>query len=310
MNLIHIGLPKTASTTIQNNIFCAQKRFVNFGKINNSYQNENVRGLIESLRFQDSVAYNSRTAEGIFSRLRAGLAAQGDERPLLFSDEALSVEGAVDRRIIATRLHDLLAPAKILIVLRSQPSMLKSLYLHAVKSGGERRSLADWLNSNYSGVFFSAKWRIGLDYNALVEVYEEIVGRENTVVLLFEEMCCNRSNFFMELENLVGIPAQDLYLCLSKIRENESMSKRQSMLMKIQPLLPEGENLAMIGRRMLPGGIYSLMRQWVVSGGRIDVPEMPPAWETEIYRQCANTNAILAERRKLPLGDLGYPCGG
>lgn len=308
MNLIHIGLPKAASTTLQNNIFRAQERFVNFGKVNNTYQNEIVHDLIRRIRYQDSIAYDAKSVEGLVNQLRLGLAAEGDGRPLLFSDEALSVEGGGDRRIIATRLHDLLSPAKVLIVLRSQASMLKSLYLHAVKSGGERRSFTDWLKVNYSGITFTTKWRIGLDYNALVGVYEEIFGAENVVVLVLEEMNDPRTNFFHQLQDIVGIPAQDIHLCLSATRDNERMSNRHSLLLKLQLLLPSGSNLALMGRRMMPLVLYDLLHQWVVSGRRIRSPKMPPEWEAEIYRQCARSNAILAERRCLPLGDLGYPC--
>ncbi|MFA7318072.1 MAG: hypothetical protein WC029_11035 [Sulfuricella sp.] len=307
MNLIHIGLPKAASTTLQSNIFRTQERFANFGKVNNTYQNEVARGLIGRILFQDSVVYDSKSVENMVGQLRAGLAAQGDGRPLLFSDEALSVEGYVDRRIIATRLYDLFSPAKILIVLRSQTSMLKSFYLHAVKSGGERRSFATWLKANYAGISFPTKWRIGLDYNALVGVYEEIFGPQNTVIVLLEEMHDYRTDFFNQLQNILGIPAQDIHLCLSRARDNERMSYRHGLFLKLQSLLPAGNNLALTGRGMMPLAIYDLMHQWVVSGRRINFPEMPPEWEAEIYRRCAHQNAILAERRGLPLEDLGYP---
>jgi len=186
--------------------------------------------------------------------------------------------------------------------------MLKSFYLHAVKSGGERRSFAGWLEANYSGISFSTQWRIGLDYNALVGVYEEIFGSGNTLVLLMEEIYDYRTGFFHQLQDIFGIPAQDIYWCLSRGRDNERMSIRHALLIKLQSQLPKGSNVAFMGRRMMPLRIYDRIRQWVVSGRRISTPDMPPEWEAEIYRRCAYSNTILAEKKGLPLKHYGYPC--
>src|SRR6188472_4404605 len=128
VNLVHIGLAKTATTTLQNHVFTRQQRFRYLGKIANGYSDVLMSELVARVMRQDSLAYDAITAQSLLDTLRLHDERCGDLRPLLLSDEGLSGEARADRALIAERLHRLFMPARILIVLRAQPRLLASLY--------------------------------------------------------------------------------------------------------------------------------------------------------------------------------------
>src|SRR6185437_10859280 len=108
MNIVHIGLPKTGTTTLQHALFPAQQRFAYIGKVNNVYPKD-VHELIERIGFQDSLEYDSARTAALLAEIQDG------SKPLIVSDEILSVDGKADRRLVAERLNGLFGPAKVLI---------------------------------------------------------------------------------------------------------------------------------------------------------------------------------------------------
>jgi hypothetical protein len=75
----------------------------------------------------------------------------------------------------------------------------------------------------------------------------------------------------------------------------------------MQNVLPAGTNLALLGRKLLPAGVYQRMRDFIKSGPRVPVPEMPEPWRLRIAEQYGSGNRRLEARTGLPLKSLGYP---
>jgi len=301
MNLIHIGLPKTGTTTLQNAVFPRQTRFSYIGKINNRYSPE-LRDLVTRISFQDSLEYDPSVVEALAERQR------DHSKPSLISDEIFSVEGRADRRLVAERLHHLFAPAKVLIVLRAQPSMLQSMYLNHVRGSDERvGSFSSWLDKNYGSIRFADLYRIGLNYEPLVRTYEEVFGTDNVVVLPFELLRDPDSLFAATIADLVGMAPEDVKASLARNVDNQRMSRRHLRALYLQALLPKGTNLALAGRRLLPDPVYAGIRNFVTAGRRMQSPDLPEGWLARIAKQCAPGNAAIEARRRIPLKALGYP---
>jgi hypothetical protein len=306
-NLIHVGLPKTATTTLQDHVFASQTRLNYLGKIGNAYADERARELVARVRLQDSLSYDPVRARSLVDDVRRRCEQVGDRRPLLLSEEGLSAEGRADRGLIAERLHDLFGPARVLIVLRSQPSLLQSLYLNDLKSSGRRPLPFDqWLTVHY-GERWSGGVRVGLDYDRLVRAYDDVFGSDNVVVLAFESIRQDVTTFARAVSQLLGSAATDVEENLTQSHENVRLSERHRAALRLQNLLPEGSNLALTGRRLLPRSVYIRARNFVVGGRRVDTPELPEDWTNRIAALCAEGNAALARRKRLPLGELGYP---
>lgn len=305
MNLIHIGLPKTATTTIQNTVFSDQEKYHYLGKRNNSYQSDLARDLVSQVRLCDSLSYDAPHTESL---LRALSVENSEERPLLISEEALSAEGGADRREIARRLYELFSPAKVLIVLRSQTSMLKSLYLHAVKSAGETGSFDQWLEGTYGRVWLPVgSLRVGLDYDALVRAYEQLFGEENVIVLAYEGFRGRDMRSLQMLGDLVGMGADEVLNRLSSTTDNRRMSQRHRFVVAVQSRLTAGTNFAGLGRRILPFSLYQILRNIVISGRPVADPVLPGPWVECIQHRYGTGNAALASRKSLPLQMWGYP---
>jgi hypothetical protein len=306
MNMVHIGLPKAASTTLQNRLFANQPHYAYVGRIDNSYRNERTRELIERITFQDSLEYDHGAAQALLYSLPEVVAER--EKPILVSAESFSVEGRADRRLIAERLHRLFAPAKVLIVLRAQPSMLQSLYLNHLRASGQPiMSFGSWLDASYGTIRYPELQRVALNYEPLVRAYEDIFGPDQVVVLPFELIREENSEFSRRLAELLQMPAPGVQASLSKNLDNQRMSRRQLAALHLQNYLPSGTNLALMGRRILPNSVYLPMRDFARGGNRVKTPHMPESWRDRIVEKCASGNAQIEARKNIPLAILGYP---
>ena len=305
MNIVHIGLPKTASTTLQNRVFAAQDQFAYIGKTDNLYS-DLLREFISRISFQDSLDYDTARVDELVAAMR-----NGQNKPVLVSDEIFSVEGRTDRRIVAERLHRLFAPAKILVVVRAQTAFLQSMYLNHVRGGGQHvGTFADWLDETYGDIRFNDIYRVAINYEPLVRTYEDVFGAENVVVLPFELINDPESMFARELAVLLDMPLADIQAQLARKVDNQRMSTRHLAAVRLQDMMPAGANLATFGRRMLPQPVYQLGRRIVLGGRRVESPQLTPEWRERIGAMCANGNARLEARKNIPLRGLGYPVGG
>lgn len=300
MNVLHIGLPKTGTTTLQNSLFGEQDHFDYIGKSNGCYPNT-LRELVNRIALQDSLEYESARTEALVAQLHQVA------KPVLMSDEIFSVEGGADRRLVAERLHRLFGPARVLIVVRAQPTMLQSMYLNYLRGSGERIvSFPTWLEQNYGGTGFAARYRIGLNYEPLVRTYEDLFGAENVIVLPFELMGDDSSLFATSLTNLLHLPLAAVQAGLRKVH-NPRMNRRHLFSLRVQNNLPNSTNLALLGRRFLPHSVYAQVRKFVIGGPRVRHPTLPDVWKLRIAELCASGNVQIEARKKIPLRALGYP---
>jgi hypothetical protein len=300
MNIVHIGLPKTGTTTLQHALFPKARRFAYIGKIDNAYP-PGVLELIERIIFQDSLQYDPASTTALLASLHDG------SKPLIVSDEILSVEGRADRRVVAERLHRLFGPAKVFIGLRAQPSMLQALYLNYIRGSGERViSFAEWLEQDYGRTRFPGH-RVGLNYEPLIRLYEEIFGADNVIVLPFELMRDVDSIFARTLADLVGMPLAEVQTHIASNFHNQRMSERHLLAIRFERVFRKGTNLALLGRKLLPAWIYEPVRRFVRSGRRVEPPELPGDWAARVVAECAEGNAAIEARKKIILGALGYP---
>src|SRR5262249_17185352 len=129
----------------------------------------------------------------------------------------------------------------------------------------------------------------------------------NVMVLPFELMRDVNSIFSSKLADLVGMPLAEVQTEIAGNFYNQRMSERHLMAIRFERMFPEGTNLAMIGQRLLPASIYEPVRRFVRSGRRLDAPELPGDWAARVAAECAEGNAAIEVRKKIPLRALGYP---
>lgn len=305
MNLIHIGLQRTGNTTLQNAVFAWQDGFFYIGKRDDRYLDPETKELMDRISVPDSVGYEPEATKHV---LEAICSRNTDAKPLFIADEILGLEGRADRRVIAQRLFSLFAPAKVLIIVRAQTTIVQALYFKHLSALGERIVPFDeWLERNYGVIEYTELYRLGLNYEPLVRAYEEVFGADNVVVLPSELMHVEGSIFARGLAELLRVPVQTVEDWLVPNVTDQSISRRHAFAHRLQNMLPMETNFALLGRRFLPAPLYQNIKNLVAGGARVETPVVSEQWRSRIGAICAKGNAQLEERRGLPLRSLGYP---
>jgi hypothetical protein len=103
------------------------------------------------------------------------------------------------RERVCRLLRDLFPGATILIVTRGFRAMAQSAYSQYVKSGGPLSAAELYARGEHDP-------REYLDYDAVVELYEDAFGAENVIVLPYELMRDDPATFAGAVESRLGLP--------------------------------------------------------------------------------------------------------
>lgn len=112
--------------------------------------------------------------------------------------------GGYDSKELADKLKQLWPTAKILIVIREQNDMIRSLYSNYVKAGGVC-SLDDYLHPprrSYRLPHFEFQY---LMYDKLIDYYQQLFGLENVIVLPYELFARDPHQYLTQICHFVGI---------------------------------------------------------------------------------------------------------
>jgi hypothetical protein len=297
-HVVHVGYHKTASTWLQLCVF----------------------PWLAGLRYGDPVlaqlARNLATApDGSFfaGALRSVL--RQIERlpggPMLVSDEALSGSlwdgyGAGPRN--AERLHPLVPRARILVIVRRQDEMLRSIHAQYVNEGGTRPLRAFVAGHDVVGSRFSLRH---LAYDQLVGRYVELFGRDRVWVAPYEYVRRRPDRF---IDDLCGFLGTTLTGRASARWHNRSLSKPSLWLLRTW------------NRLFCTSRFNPRPRLWPLSGGRhlrnllqrhIDPVVRHAAWDPMRHRDTtwleelaggfADSNERLQRLCSYPLAEWGYP---
>lgn len=197
---IHIGLLKTASTTLQAG-FAANPRLTYV-----DYR------LVESLRAVAASA--AETGQPLPAQVPVGhlpSILRGSDKPVVISDERFSgiphysyqvKSGAVTRAFqthCARLLHAVAPQSRIVIVLREPRAWLLSYYKQFVKFG-EHRRIKPYCRAHHDHLIQS------YDVDFLTDLYAGLFGAGNVVVLPFEMLRKDSDRFLEIFSDAVGVP--------------------------------------------------------------------------------------------------------
>lgn len=228
--LIHVGLPKTATTTLQDHFFAKHTQINYLGKPFSDDLAEVERQILtlDSYRFDHRLP----ALRQIFLKEAAAFA-EGD---ILISHEGFlrnTRYGGHDLGRTARRLRavfgEALAPVgrlEIIICLRNQVDLILSHYLQFIK-GSQRdfdRYLEEALQRPDSG--FPAS----LFYDELLDFYAAELGGENLHVLLFEDLLRDKAGFVAGLSEILGVDTGQSLALLEGKHEKQKQKRDQAYL--------------------------------------------------------------------------------
>lgn len=306
--LIHIGLPKCASSWLQEKLFVEDANFFSH-MINPGPGPKTSVRLVRQLLPMNSPYFDRQEAHNYFMKNLLSPAFEKGMIPV-FSRERLAglqVGGCFDRVMIAERLHSLFPKGKILIIIREQNDLIRSLYAQSIKAGGTS-TLKLFLTRKWVGPYIPMFNLEQHNFYKLVSLYTELFGEERVLFLPYELLKENPAEFVLRITNFSG---SGKTVDSTPWKEN------------VNPT-PSESNLAL--RRRF-NRIAAVRRGWINQNALLysqkvrmiwPLLELPKAFDKRIARNMASeindyvkdafeeSNRALQNMTDIDLGSLGY----
>ena len=294
--IIHIGLPKAASTYIKRAIFrrMTKNLVIPRGKLRKALSSE----TFSSDEFLDDIAIGLEDDEG-----------------LILSHESLSGRfwDTSDVDIVATNLASCFPAGRVIIVLREQLSYLRSVYAFCITRGRRMPEFGRFVEENLEGLTRR------FAYDRLIELYHERFPKSNVLVIPYEKLSHDPSGF---LNEIMTFCAMELIHETPRERKNASIRERE-VLETIRRINRVTHGLIYVEngvKALLGSGNRSLRRPWehmtfqsVINrvAGYLPRPEMtdfaiPAAIEPALIRAIRESNGRAASLLEWAPADYGY----
>jgi hypothetical protein len=320
--LVHIGVPKSATTTLQFEVFPNHPDIRYLGKpfYDEKFGYEGslaTAELVDSLWKQDELEFDYALAQerfqnGIYPRLIGGKVA-------VLSEEGISQASAADRTLTACRIRGLCRDIEcsILITIREQKNALFSGHQWIYTRRLTSLRFDEWIRfcrsySSYYGCYNDFPLR-QYRYARLVETYIKLFGRERVLVLPMEMLARERNLFLSRLEDFLQIKKHwsnnNNFIITPENRSPGKLGIRYQRAVKgIKHLYK-----CLLDSPVEPSealeetGIHGIIMRYLE---HIDSP-MPPmsletaSWLDEYYQ---TDNAVLNKLIGLDLRRYGYVC--
>lgn len=229
---IHIGFPKTATTTLQNNIFFGHNDVNYFGKPFGRVVKDSK--LVDKQVEVVSKVWRQNNNEYEWRRLKCLV----KESFIPFFDNkiknTISLEEfsyASNRRLlVAGRLKDLFNKCRIIITIRSQPDAIISAYFWKHMNLEINESFDNWFHKMISILPDKNLYLLNyttmrlFNYAEVIDTYEGVFGKENICVLPMEWLKFNSDKYSYSLSSFMGIKSGETSKLLSMQEQNTRMS--------------------------------------------------------------------------------------
>lgn len=234
--VIHVGYPKTATTTLQDNVFYELHKLEKINFLGKAFDGkvmtdkiEMVRSLLKALRCDEDspspfqVNTNLSSLEEQFCQNEI-LSVRG----LLKSNivNILSIEGCLFvtpssgiklKKMVPKALKTIFDDGKteieILISLRTQGKLMQSYYVQAYTEFFAKEKEFDTPSKLFFDHSQALKLKMGeyseiFDFYNVVSWYSEIFGKENIKILLFEDLINDRDYYISQLAEICDVQGE------------------------------------------------------------------------------------------------------
>lgn len=316
---LHIGMPKTGTTTLQSHLFPEHPDLDYLGTYikwkgtpQQNCRDTEVLEFAQELLWKNFRNPNMTRCKELYNKWADHAAAE--DKALLWSWESLMENNHTVQLIRAENLKEVAGEARVIACLRHPVSLMESLYVqllkrdnigeHAKKGKKHRfESVEQWLKNGL------AKGRAPtnhLDYAETLQVFAGVFGKENIKVLLFEQLVENQDAFIRELCEFIEIdPEQGIQLARGK-RTNERWSQEQLDRLKALNRSPLRALQFRFSDKNKRARLLGIHPDTPPTGPKAIV-DIPLELKREIKERTRGGNRMLQEQWGLPLEQYGYP---
>uniref|UniRef100_A0A486XWA6 Sulfotransferase domain-containing protein n=1 Tax=Rheinheimera sp. BAL341 TaxID=1708203 RepID=A0A486XWA6_9GAMM len=303
---IHIGYPKTATTWLQNDIF---PHHPDFCFISNRYK---LTDWGVHLVSANSLSFD---ADWVRREVFAVSEASGKNKILISWEHLLgdSFFNADHLVTLAERLKLCFPNARIIIYLREQFALLRSLYAQYVQEGGTW-SLASFVQLKYP-------YRVGfdpvyLDYANVIALYKHLFGHDNIYISLYEKLKAQPKDELSALFCWMALPDNEALITTASKSYNVSLSRQSLHVMRfLNCMVPSRFNSfgPVLFRRQPQSRTY--LRKWMQEF--IDPMivrkiftrhqlELPQSLQERLSSYYSESNAAISSDLNIDLTAYGY----
>ncbi len=229
--VLHIGYPKTATTSLQIGLFsrCSDLNYLGKFLPSHRFDGDALHDLMWAAQMSNFSDWrHMRELHG--SALMEAVRREPNKVSVLSSENFLH-SWSQSPDVVAKRLHEVAPGARILITVREQVSFLRSwyrwhggygqyLFLNKYIDEACEFPLAadEWLHYQFAAPDRNV---IGiLDYHAIMEVFEDLFGADRVHVLCYETLIKNPPDYFQSIADTVGLPVSTVNEALENVHEN------------------------------------------------------------------------------------------
>lgn len=292
--VLHVGMYKSATTSLQNNLIGKHSEIENIGK---PYRSHAYQKFVQAIVYQDKIEFDLETQKRALETLMQDASGK---RSIVLSEEDLTHHDVADRELIADRLHALFSDARVLFTLRNQLTLIPSMYVFFMRGHHRVGTLNDWLieHKRTQGQFFKA-----LKYNQIIRCYMERFGRGNVEVLCYEDLLKNPEGFICSICNFLEISADEGVVAFKRrTAENTRLSSRQARYSQFRARFFPNTAFSKFYPAALKGGFD----RFLSSSGRAE-QKLSEEWISYFHSMYSEGNRSLEVDYSLDLRGRGYP---
>jgi hypothetical protein len=320
--VIHIGMPKTATKTLQWRVFAEHSDIFYLGRYDGPGFREKHRKFQACrdehvFKVMDQIAYSGIHHPNISQcrdLLRTYFGTHNpDYKQPVWSWESYCTDSRINRELRARNLKDVFGSARILVTIRNPKKLLESAFLQQLKrdniGAGYKRgrgifytSIDQWLQRDKGGDITNH-----LDYAETIRMYVDQFGVENVCVQTFEQLLHSKEVFFENLSSFMGIDSEETLSLVDTNVDNSRWSATQlDRLSSINSSPRQALEFRLAGKEK---------RRKMLDIGKGGVPKNPgekatapisTAWQQRIVDRTREGTQWLDETFQLGLQELGY----
>ncbi|MEX0374580.1 hypothetical protein [Spiribacter pallidus] len=322
---IHIGYPKTASTTLQDNLFSIHSEI-------DYLHDKDLGELSENIFFgrENAILRNKKHINADLEEVLSKFS-EPNNKVVLSSESLTSCSmffrfnpypfvWAPDPSQIARKLYMIFAESnlfgeiKIIISIRRQDLLIKSMYAQVYNLAFKRHKGTRSFNSflNYA-LYKNPKHFIidALHYESIIQLYKTLFGSNNVVILIFEDLVNNPEKYAETLSRAIGIDKQYVYECITRNKVNQRSNRDNFYPSDSRNLV---EILAPHKRRWLGERslnlrnkrIFNLLQRIYIPGQKLRDVYIPDHHIDRLNEEFSASNKDLHEKHNLDLMGYGY----